>query len=174
MPQGEAELVAAPRARAVGKICNIVRHSAVAQFGDLVEFEHAGDGRPWRYQRQIASAGYRRYGVESAAVVQTEIQLAIQLRIIGHGLVFEAWSTVMTYTDPTDPVPRSEAGRIVGAIALPPAPDDREGQLRRAHEILEAAAREFGVSLHSAELALAAGDELAAARHRRALRKGAA
>ena len=141
----------------------------------------------------IESAGYALHVVQGPAASPSQA-MSLTERLREHGLHIEVWSLTMRLPGTSSP-PEGEdrsvplcaglvipAGPMKEAVPLGPIrlsdgeipsallPNDAQRTAEKAVSVLNNAARDLGLSLFSPSLMDAAGDELGAARHRRALR----
>ena len=144
----------------------------------------------------IESAGYALHVVQGPSASPSQA-MSLTERLREHGLHIEVWSLTMRLPGSSSP-PEGEdrsvplcaglvipAGPMKEAVPLGPIrlsdgeipsallPNDAQRTAEKAVTVLNNAARDLGLSLFSPSLMDAAGDELGAARHRRAIRRSA-
>ncbi|MFO0655288.1 MAG: hypothetical protein U0787_09425 [Polyangia bacterium] len=142
----------------------------------------------------IESAGYALHVVQGPSATPSQA-MSLTERLREHGLHIEVWSLTMRLPGSSSP-PEGEdrsvplcaglvipAGPMKEAVPLGPIrlsdgeipsallPNDAQRTAEKAVAVLNNAARDLGLSLYAPSLMDAAGDELGAARHRRALRR---
>lgn len=175
------------------RLLSVVRYGAPCQFGDIVLCD-GGDGHTgfcdglttpeaqgfgkdgvMLYLGTLDAAGYTLHVVQGDATTAAQAT-ALTERLREVDLHIEVWSMTMRLPD-DNPAQRGDGGAVplCAGLVLPrgdqadPVYGSQLVAERAAGEVADAA-RELGLSIYAPSLLLQAGDELGAARHRKALR----
>jgi hypothetical protein len=173
------------------RILSVVRYGAPCQFGDVVLCDegvgHTGyydgvvahDGDPGRAGQRDASmiflgtledAGYALHVVQGGPATPAQAT-ALTERFREADLHIEVWSLTMRLPDVTVQPSENGALPLCAGLVIPGAGPEPQASAERAVAELTAAARELGLPMYAPTLMRAAGDEVGAARHKKALLK---
>lgn len=174
------------------RILSVVRYGAPCQFGDVVlcdegtgqtgfldgVVQHDGEGpgkdksrdSSMSYLDTLEPAGYALHVVRGGAATPAQAT-ALTERLREAELHIEVWSLTMRLPDAPPPPSEGSAVPLCAGLVVPAVGDDAPRSAERAAAELGEAGRELGLLLYAPSLLLASGDELGAARHRRALQK---
>jgi hypothetical protein len=165
---------------------------------DSEEDEHEDSSSGLLFLDLIDSAGYALHVVQGGTASPTQA-MALTERLRESGLHIEVWSLTMRLPGSAPPPENTDeragtplcaglvlpAGPLREAAPLGPVrladgeipsallPNDARRTAEKAVTVLNGASRELGLSLFAPTLMTAAGDELGAARHRKALKRAA-
>lgn len=163
--------------------------------GDEPEAEEGGG---LLFLDSLERAGYALHVVQGGPATPTQA-MTLTEKLRENGLHIEVWSLTMRLPGSPPPPENTEeragtplcaglvlpAGPLREAVPLGPiriadgqvpdalVPNDAQRTAEKAVSVLNTAARELGLSVFSPTLMAAAGDELGAARHKRALKRAA-
>lgn len=178
------------------RILSVVRFGAPCQFGDVVLCDegagHTGflDGVVARddapdatgsgagrengmvFLDTLEAAGYVLHVVQGGPATPAQAT-ALTERLREAELHIEVWSLTMRLPDVAHPPTDGSSVPVCAGLVIPSEAPESQGQqvIERAAQELAEAGRELGLCLYAPTLMLAAGDELGAARHRKALRQ---
>lgn len=178
------------------RILSVVRYGAPCQFGDVVLCDGgegqsgfcdgvvASDGQDGGETRAdggeardgtmafldvLESAGYALHVVRGDPATPAQATTLTE-RLRDSELHIEVWSLTMRLPDDNPAAPPGGAVPFCAGLVLPTLLADPQGVAQRAVEEITAAAREVGLGLYAPTLMAAAGDEVGAARHRKAIK----
>lgn len=171
------------------RILSVVRYGAPCQFGDVVLCDegtgHTGflDGvvahdeagsrdrnrdSSMVYLDTLEPAGYVLHVVRGGPITPAQAT-ALTERMREAELHIEVWSLTMRLPDAPPPSEGAPAPLCAGLVVA--ASKDPRGAAERAVAELRAAERVLGTPLYAPTLMLASGDEIGAARHRKAIQR---